>query len=92
MLGQVDGWLAELFAPDGVNAWTRSPRKLDLTDPATETRAEAVRERNRSYFLHKVEFSFTFRRYALVTLADRIPSAHAAYQRVLRNRDLHVLE
>jgi hypothetical protein len=25
-------------------------------------------------------------------LADRIPSGHAAYQRVLRDRDLHVLE
>jgi hypothetical protein len=77
--------------PDDVNAtMDRSPSKPDLS--ASEAHAKTVDQCTRSNFLHKVEFRSTFRRCVLMALADRIPSGHAAYQRVLRDRDLHVLE
>ncbi|HEY0937886.1 MAG TPA: zinc ribbon domain-containing protein [Trebonia sp.] len=47
VLGQVDGWLTELFPADGIDATVDqiAGQTEGLADPATATRAEAARER-----------------------------------------------
>jgi hypothetical protein len=51
VLGEVDDWLAELFAPDAIDATVTelTEQAERLEDPAAQARAEAARERIATY-------------------------------------------
>ncbi len=51
VLGQVDDWLGELFAPDGIDATVNqlAEQAARLEDPAAQARAEAARARIADY-------------------------------------------
>jgi hypothetical protein len=51
VLGHVDGWLSELFGPDGIDATVSllTEQAGQLHDPATEAKAEAARARVAEY-------------------------------------------